>query len=102
MIQYKASNLKIKNILYSNDFYILQRKDGVIIAGSTSEEVVFDVKVEPGAIKYLKKNNKRITVNEARRLIIAIDPSLRDEARIEANPREVAQIADSSNDYWKY
>jgi hypothetical protein len=51
---------------------------------------------------YLKKNNKRITVNEARRLIIAIDPSLRDEARIEANPREVAQIADSSNDYWKY
>ena len=50
---------------------------------------------------YLRKNNKRISVNEARRLIIAIDPSLRDEARIEANPREVAQIADSSNDYWK-
>jgi len=42
MIQYKASNLKIKHILYSNDFYILQRKDGVIIAGSTIEEVGFD------------------------------------------------------------
>ena len=42
MIQYKASNLKIKTILYSNDFYILQRKDGVIIAGSTIEEVGFD------------------------------------------------------------
>ena len=42
MIQYKASDLKIENILYSNDFYILQRKDGVIIAGSTIEEVGFD------------------------------------------------------------
>jgi len=42
MIQYKASKLKIRNILYSNDFYILQRKDGVIIAGSTIEEVGFD------------------------------------------------------------
>ena len=42
MIQYKASKLKIENILYSNDFYILQRKDGVIIAGSTIEEVGFD------------------------------------------------------------
>jgi len=42
MIQYKTSNLKIENILYSNDFYILQRKDGVIIAGSTIEEVGFD------------------------------------------------------------
>jgi|TARA_B110000037_G_scaffold137375_1_gene155521 glycine oxidase len=42
MIQYKASNLKIQNILYSNDFYILQRKDGVIIAGSSIEEVGFD------------------------------------------------------------
>ena len=42
MIQYKTSNLKIGKILYSNDFYILQRKDGVIIAGSTIEEVGFD------------------------------------------------------------
>jgi len=51
---------------------------------------------------YLRKNNKRITVNEARRLIIAIDPNMRDEARIVANPREVAQIAEAQNDYWKY
>ena len=42
MIQYKISNLNIGEILYSNDFYILQRKDGVIIAGSTIEEVGFD------------------------------------------------------------
>jgi len=51
---------------------------------------------------YLRKNNKRITVNEARRLIIAIDPNMRDEARIVTNPREVAQIAEAQNDYWKY
>ena len=42
MIQYKTSNLEIEKILYSNDFYILQRKDGVVIAGSTIEEVGFN------------------------------------------------------------
>ena len=46
MIQYKASILKMKSYLYSNDFYILQRKDGVIIAGSTIEEVGFDETVD--------------------------------------------------------
>jgi hypothetical protein len=39
---------------------------------------------------YLRKNNKRISVNEARALITALDPSLRSEARIEQNPTEVA------------
>jgi len=60
MIQYKSSSIKINHILYSDDFYILQRKDGVIIAGSTAEEVGFDVKVEPGAIKYLKKKAEQL------------------------------------------
>jgi hypothetical protein len=39
---------------------------------------------------YLRKNNKRISVNEARAMITALDPSLRSEARIEQNPTEVA------------
>jgi hypothetical protein len=39
---------------------------------------------------YLRKNNTRISVNEARALITALDPSLRSEARIEQNPSEVA------------
>ena len=39
---------------------------------------------------YLRKNNKRISVNEARALITALDPSLRSEARIEQNAPEVA------------
>jgi len=61
MIQYKASNLKIKNILYSNDFYILQRKDGVIIAGSTIEEVGFDETVTI--------NKKEVLMRKAETLI---------------------------------
>ena len=55
MIQYKATKLKIKHILYSNDFYILQRKDGVIIAGSTVEEVGFDEKVNIDSKEELMK-----------------------------------------------
>lgn len=49
---------------------------------------------------YLRKNNERITVAEARRKIQALDPSLRDEARIETNVPEVAQIAKPSNNWW--
>jgi glycine oxidase len=60
MIQYKASSLKINHILYSDDFYILQRKDGVIIAGSTAEEVGFDANVEPESIDYLKKKAEQL------------------------------------------
>lgn len=51
---------------------------------------------------YLRKNNKKITVTEARRRIKELDPSLRKEAEIEKNAPEVAQIAKSSNDYWRY
>ena len=51
---------------------------------------------------YLRKNNKKITVTEARRRINELDPSLRKEAQIEKNAPEVAQIAKSSNDYWRY
>ena len=55
MIQYKATKLKIKHILYSNDFYILQRKDGVIIAGSTVEEVGFDETVNVDSKEELRQ-----------------------------------------------
>ncbi len=49
---------------------------------------------------YLKKNNKRITVAEARRKIAALDPSLKKEAEIETNVPEVAQVAQPKNDWW--
>ena len=48
---------------------------------------------------YLKKNNKRITVAEARRKIAALDPSLKKEAEIETNVPEVAQVAQPKNDW---
>lgn len=50
---------------------------------------------------YLRKNNERISVNEARKKITALDPSMRDEARIETNEPEVSQIASASNNYWR-
>ena len=40
---------------------------------------------------YLRRNNKRISVNEARALINELDPSLRSEARMPVNDRKVAQ-----------
>jgi len=40
---------------------------------------------------YLRKNNRRIGVNEARNLINKLDPSLRSEARLPVNPTEVAK-----------
>ena len=49
---------------------------------------------------YLKKNNKRISVTEARRKIAALDPSLKKEAEIETNVPEVAQVAQPKNDWW--
>ena len=39
---------------------------------------------------YLRKNNKKITVTEAIKKINELDPSLRKEARIVKNPKEVA------------
>ena len=69
MIQYKASSLKINHILYSDDFYILQRKDGVIIAGSTAEEVGFDVKVELDSIEYLKKKAEQL-IPELKNIVV--------------------------------
>ena len=50
---------------------------------------------------YIRKNNRKITVNRAKELINELDPSLRSEAKFETNPIEVAQIASSSNDYWR-
>lgn len=48
---------------------------------------------------YLRKSNKRISVNEARALITALDPSLRSEARIEQNAPEVATAPRDMQDY---
>ncbi len=50
---------------------------------------------------YLKTDNKKISVNEARKMILALEPSERNEARWTQNPKEVAQVAEAQNNYWK-
>jgi hypothetical protein len=50
---------------------------------------------------YLRRNNKKISVNEARRRILDIEPSDRADFRLPVNDREVAQVASASNNFWK-
>lgn len=50
---------------------------------------------------YMKKGFEKISVNQARKMILELDPSERKEARWEQNPKEVAQIASPSNNHWK-
>ena len=50
---------------------------------------------------YLKKNNKKISVGRARKIISALPQNERKGARFETNPPEVAQIASARNNYWR-
>ncbi len=52
-------------------------------------------------IIYLKKGNKKISVNQARKMILELDPKDRKDARWDENPKEVAQIAGPNNNHWK-
>ena len=49
---------------------------------------------------FLRKNNKKLSVNQARKLILELEPEDRNDARWEQNPEEVAQVASPSNNYW--
>ena len=50
---------------------------------------------------YAKKDNGVISVNEARKMILELEPEDRADARWEKNDPRVAQIASPSNNYWK-
>jgi hypothetical protein len=50
---------------------------------------------------YLRRNNERISVNEARRRILALDPSDRADFRLPEYSKDVARIASESNNFWK-
>ena len=50
---------------------------------------------------YMRKNNRKISVNEARKMINNLDPSERKDARFEENDKRVAQIAGENNNYWR-
>lgn len=49
---------------------------------------------------YLKTNNSIISVNEAQRMILDLNPAQRNLVRLPVNEKEVAQPAQSSNNYW--
>ena len=60
MIQYPNTNLEIKKIIYQDGFYLIPRKDGTIVAGSTLEKVGFSTEVNADSIQDLK--NKAETI----------------------------------------
>ena len=49
---------------------------------------------------YLKTNNSIITVNEARKKILELDPQQRPAVQLPTNEKEVAQSASPSNNNW--
>jgi hypothetical protein len=93
------------------------RKEDIVLAGSKVVNAGFgangadtyDVFLYKGGVNckhywerkiYLRKNNKSISVNEARRMILDLDPADRPKAKWQENPKEVAQVAEASNNYW--
>lgn len=51
-------------------------------------------------VVYLKKGNDRISVNQARKMILELDPKDRKEASFDKNDKRVAQVAEAQNNYW--
>jgi hypothetical protein len=50
---------------------------------------------------YLRKGNNSLSVNEARKMILALDPKDRKDAKWEENDKLVAQPAQASNNYFR-
>lgn len=48
---------------------------------------------------YLKKNQDKISVNQARKMILALDPKDRKKAQWQQNDKKVAQVAEQNNNY---
>ncbi len=70
LIEYKSSNdIKLEHILFKDGFYLLQRKNGSLIAGSTLENVGFDDNLTNQDLEQLKNNAEKI-IPELRELDI--------------------------------
>jgi hypothetical protein len=50
---------------------------------------------------FLKKDRSSLTVNSARKMILALDPADRKEAMWQTNDKKVAQVAEEQNNFWK-
>ena len=53
MLLFKVASGLLRTVVLQNDFYLIPRQDGYILAGSTMEEVGFDKKITAGARKAL-------------------------------------------------
>ena len=60
MIQYPNTGLRLENILYEDGFYLIPRRDGVLIAGSTLEKVGFNTQENIKNINNLKRKAEKI------------------------------------------
>ncbi len=60
MIQYPNTGLRLENILYDDGFYLIPRRDGVLIAGSTLEKVGFNAQENINNINNLKRKAEKI------------------------------------------
>lgn len=61
LIEYKNTNhIQLDHILFKDGFYLLQRKNGALIAGSTLENVGFDDNLTDQDLKLLKNNAEKI------------------------------------------
>ena len=61
LIEYENSKkIELEHILYRDGFYLLQRKNGSLIAGSTIENVGFDDNLTDQDLEQLKKNAEKI------------------------------------------
>ena len=49
---------------------------------------------------YLKKGNDKISVNKAKKMILALEPSERKDAKWETNDKRVAKPAEPQNNWW--
>jgi glycine oxidase len=55
LIQYPFIKDKLPYILYKDDFYLVQRQDGIVLAGSTTEDVGFNKSVTEDARWFLQQ-----------------------------------------------
>ena len=60
ILQYEKSQLLLHNIIYKDGTYVLQRKDGVIVAGSTLENVGFNEELSKEDYETLKHRVEEI------------------------------------------
>ena len=50
---------------------------------------------------FLKKDRSNLSVNQARKMILALDPKDRKKAMWQKNDKKVAQVAEAQNNFWK-